>query len=536
MTFLVSLAVRSALMLAMGLLLTSSLGRRSAALRHRVLATSLLFAAVVAPLSLTLPEWSVTLPARRVAARPTTTPSTAPVKVDVAHPSPTPAPAAAVDITRIAFGIYLAGAALSGIALVVGLVRVRRLAITARPVKDARWLGTLDVVARGYGLTRSIRVSRTDSDDLLATWGALRPHVLLPRHADGWTADRVHVVLCHELAHIRRHDWLVQLAAEMVRVALWFNPLAWMACARLRRESEQACDDEVLGIGVGAPAYAGHLLDLVRQCRRPAPAWGAAMPMAHPSTLERRIAAMLNSGLDRRPPSRQALAMIAVLLLLVALPVAAVRARQAGPAPLSGTIYDVTGSVMPGVQVTLVDANDNRAAVRSIATGRFEFPSVAPGNYRLEAAVPGFRSLQQDFELREPGDWNRAITLQVGDLKETVTIRESRVAGAAPAAPAAAQRVRVGGNIRPPRKTLDVRPTYPASMREAGLTGVVPLEAVIGRDGNVASIRVLTAQVHPDFAVAAVDAVRQWIFTPTLLNGVPVEVVMTVSLTFDLEG
>ena len=82
-------------------------------------------------------------------------------------------------------------------------------------------------------------------------------------------------MLCHELAHIRRHDWLVQLAAEMVRVALWFNPLAWMACSRLRRESEQACDDEVLGIGVGAGAYAGHLLDLVRQCRRPAAVWGA---------------------------------------------------------------------------------------------------------------------------------------------------------------------------------------------------------------------------------------------------------------------
>ena len=64
MTFLVGLAVRSAFMLAMGLLLTACLGRRSAALRHRVLATSLLFAAVVAPLSLALPEWSVTLPAR----------------------------------------------------------------------------------------------------------------------------------------------------------------------------------------------------------------------------------------------------------------------------------------------------------------------------------------------------------------------------------------------------------------------------------------------------------------------------------------
>jgi protein TonB len=72
-------------------------------------------------------------------------------------------------------------------------------------------------------------------------------------------------------------------------------------------------------------------------------------------------------------------------------------------------------------------------------------------------------------------------------------------------------------------------------MREAGLSGQVPIEAMIGRDGTVRSVRVLSAQVHPDFATAAVDAVRQWLFTPTLLNGQAVEVVMRVSITFDLE-
>ena len=71
-------------------------------------------------------------------------------------------------------------------------------------------------------------------------------------------------------------------------------------------------------------------------------------------------------------------------------------------------------------------------------------------------------------------------------------------------------------------------------MREAGREGVVPIEAIIGVDGAVTSVRVLSAQVHPDFAIAAVDAVRQWRFTPTLLNGVPVEVVMRVSITFSL--
>lgn len=152
----------------------------------------------------------------------------------------------------------------------------------------------------------------------------------------------------------------------------------------------------------------------------------------------------------------------------------------------------------------------------------------------LEATLAGFRALRHEFELRDARDWDRAVTLQVGEVKETITIRESRVTAPQQQAPFRAP-VRVGGNVRVPRKELDVRPVYPAAMREAGLTGVVPIEAVIGRDGTVSSVRVLSAQVHPDFAIAAVDAVRQWHFTPTLLNGVPVEVVMTVSVRFDLE-
>lgn len=244
---------------------------------------------------------------------------------------------------------------------------------------------------------------------------------------------------------------------------------------------------------------------------------------------------MLNPGLDRRAPSRRTMAAFAAALLLVTLPAALVRARQAAPAPLSGTIYDVTGGVMPGVEVTLIDANSGRWTATSNAGGRFDLPAVGPGTYVLETSLPGFRSLRQEFALRDPRDWERAITLQVGELRETITIRGSREPAPGPLAPRAApQAIRVGGNVRAPMKVKDVRPVYPASMREAGLSGMVPLEAVIGSDGAVSVVRVLSAQVHPDLAIAAADAVRQWRFTPTLLNGQPVEVVMTVTVQFDL--
>jgi TonB family protein len=248
---------------------------------------------------------------------------------------------------------------------------------------------------------------------------------------------------------------------------------------------------------------------------------------------------MLTSDLDRRTLSSRAVGLTAALLLAVTLPAGAVRLAQTSPLPLRGTVYDSTGAVIPNVDVTLSTApleegQAPRATSTTDAAGHFEMPSVAPGKYVLQAALPGFRQLRQEFELKTTRDWDRAVTLQVGDLQETIVVSASRVAPSVSASARPPQPVRVGGTIRAPMKLVDVKPVYPASMRVAGLEGEVPIEAVIGRDGTVISLRVLSAQVHPDFAVAASDAVRQWKFAPTLLNGAPVEVAMTVSVTFKL--
>lgn len=245
---------------------------------------------------------------------------------------------------------------------------------------------------------------------------------------------------------------------------------------------------------------------------------------------------MLNPSLGRQALSRGAAAVTVVGLLAVALPTAAFRVAQAGPLALSGVIYDPSGGVLPEVALSLEDERQNKWQATSDSTGRFEFPPVGAGKYVMEASLPGFRALRQELELSTTRDWTRAVTLQVGNVRESITVREQRPKTPRPASQAAGPvPVRVGGNIRPPTKTKDVKPIYPASMREAGREGRVPLEAIIGRDGTVLSVRVATAQVHPDFAQAAIDAVQQWLFTPTMLNGKPVEVVMTVTIEFELE-
>jgi protein TonB len=92
--------------------------------------------------------------------------------------------------------------------------------------------------------------------------------------------------------------------------------------------------------------------------------------------------------------------------------------------------------------------------------------------------------------------------------------------------------IRVGGDIRPPAKTRDADPVYPSIAQTARVQGVVIIEAIISPAGRVLDARILRS--IPMLDAAALDAVRQWEYSPTLLNGVPVPVVMTVTINFQL--
>jgi TonB family protein len=507
--------------------------RRSASWRHFVLAAGVGAALLVTPLSGALPPWTVVVASRTAA---DTTPPEPLMEASITATPVSPRPASrAPDISSLLLVAWGVGVAIGAASLFAGAVRLRRLTRRAERVQGGEWARLLDEAHETRRLGRQVEILITESRSLLATWGVRRPRILLPCDAGSWTDARRRIVLAHELAHIRRGDWLAQIAADVLRTLFWFNPLAWMASERLRRESEHACDDEVLAEGVPAHEYADHVLDIART-RRPSPAWASAMSMARPSTLERRISAMLTLTHDRRRPSSRARLATVLALIIVAVPVAAIQLlAQDGPALLAVEVFDPTGAVLPGTALTLEDAQGAKREAVTEASGTVQFDAVAPGEYTLEASLPGFRTLRTPFTLAAASDWRRAVTLQVGDLQETVSVKARR-----PSTPTAARAggvvepLRVGGNIRVPKKLNHVAPDYPQAMRDAGLEGIVPMEALIGKDGSVSSVRLLSAQVHPEFARAAEDAVRQWRFSPTLLNGEAVEVRMTVSVRFSL--
>jgi protein TonB len=106
------------------------------------------------------------------------------------------------------------------------------------------------------------------------------------------------------------------------------------------------------------------------------------------------------------------------------------------------------------------------------------------------------------------------------------------VGGLPDAPPPPVQAVRVGGQIKEPKNVHRVNPAYPDIAKQARVQGIVILECTISPQGKVMDVKVLRG--IPLLDQAAIDAVKQWVYTPTLLNGVPVPVIMTVTVNFKL--
>lgn len=94
--------------------------------------------------------------------------------------------------------------------------------------------------------------------------------------------------------------------------------------------------------------------------------------------------------------------------------------------------------------------------------------------------------------------------------------------------------LRVGGDVKEPVEISRVQPIYPEAARKARLQGIVILEAIITKDGNVESVRVLRG-INPLLDNAAMRAVQQWKYRPATFNGRPVPVYLTVTVTFKLQ-
>jgi TonB family protein len=566
MMLLLATVVKVSVLLLLVITAGTLLRRSSAAVRHWVYALGLACALLMPVFGLVAPRWQV--PAVGVgepaASAEVVSVNTFATAHEAAVGSARPNASAVTPPLRMGALLLVTWSAGTAVVLGVllgGLWRLAATARSARPEDDETRRTLLREVARAHGVRRSIRVLYGDHPALVATWGVITPTIILPPEARSWPLERLRVLLCHEVAHIRRGDWSAQLLAELLRGVYWFNPLVWIACRRLRQESEHACDDAVLNVGVAAPVYATHLLDLARLCSDRRGGWSPALPVARPSGLERRVRAMLDPSLDRHPLARWTRVATIGALLAIALPVAGVGVLAQGPfATVAGTITDSLRGALTGATLSVVNtATAARNEVRSDGTGRFELVGLPPGDYVLETSVPGFKEYRAPLALNGQ-QVDRDIVMEVATLEEVITVsdapprvrsqeerdalerrnelqsevlrRASAACREAAASNGGAQPPSSGGRIRPPMKIVDVRPEYPATLKETKVGGSVDLEARIGTDGSVREIKNRDAASHPALVDAATKAVQGWRFDETLLNCVPIEVWMTVHVTF----
>jgi beta-lactamase regulating signal transducer with metallopeptidase domain len=239
------------------------------------------------------------------------------------------------ELLRSAVGIWLIGIIVVGMRQVVSHGRARRIVRRARITSEPALARAFTTVVGLARVRQRVQLRITREANSPAVAGILRPVVLLPVAAERWATGDVHAVLVHEIAHVSRHDCLINLISDVASAVYWCNPAAWFAVARLKAESESACDDRVLREGAEPDAYADLLLGIARTVTTEMTLPRAATAMARVDQLESRLLAVLDSRIRRDPVSRRTWLVLTAVGIVLASPVAALtrRAESTAEAP-----------------------------------------------------------------------------------------------------------------------------------------------------------------------------------------------------------
>jgi len=370
--------------------------------------------------------------------------------------------------------------------------------------------------------------------------GLTAPLILLPAAAREWPTDELASVLAHERMHLHRRNNWTQALAHLACVLCWPQPLVWLAAKAIRNDCEQACDDGVLVEGTPASADAGVLVNMARALSaQPTAAPAGGIAMTRTSQPHRRIAALLDPGADRRPASRLSFAWSGALPMALLIGAAGFELPAFGQqGRFTGVVRDASGAAVPKARVDLtskVGGEEVREVVYTNEGGELTLDHMPDGAYDITVAKPGFALLTQANLLFESGKTQPVeLTLNEGQIRERLSVVGSGVPANPPTASGEPTRIRVGGKVQAAKLVTQVRPQYPMAAKAEGVDGTVLLRAIIGTDGAVINLETMNRAVDARLVEAAKRAVSQWRYSPTLLNGKPIEVITVVEINFTL--
>ncbi len=384
--------------------------QRSAHARYAVACAALALMAVM-PVATMAALYTQPLPAADVA---TTVPSFA-VSVSSAGASALGDAPAVISIRDVswlstlqtwALPAWLIGVLLFSIRLVSASAHTVALKRRTEPADDTLTSMVATLAAR-LGVTRRVTVLVSRVTASPATLGWIRPVILLPPATVlGLTTHQLEALVAHELAHVRRHDYAVNVLQMMAETLFFYHPAIWLVSRRIRVERELCCDDIAIEACGDAVGYAKALTQVARLRLQ---SEGLAMG-ASSNPLLRRIQRVLGAGYTGNTVSPLWI-VVTVLVMMVAILWTGTRAQSSqistDGAALRGRVIDAaTGQPIPGARVR-ADQQDNPTGVlcpiddctccgftlyreNAGTDGRFEITGMAPGDYFVMAAAPGY--------------------------------------------------------------------------------------------------------------------------------------------------
>jgi TonB family protein len=524
--------------------------------------------------------------------------------------SPVPprrAPARSLPWREALLFVLASGCAARALWLAAGfgkLRRWRRDALVFSPLPPR-----LDLLRAAVAPRAEFRLSSSLSGPV--TFGLSRPVVVLPGRFRELSADIQEAIVCHELLHVRRRDWVVTVAEQAIRAVLWFHPAIWWLIGQAQLAREQTVDGEVVALTRNREQYLNALLAMAGN--PPALDLAPATLFLRKRHLKNRVALLLKEvSMSKRSLISFCATSCGVLfaagwIALHTFPL------QAAPVPQEADSGKLLHSVPPKYPQAAREKRIEGAVVLEVhidAEGRVSDTKVLSGPDELRAAaleailqwhysptamtLPTTTQVTMNFKLPPDG---ASAAPQFGDVLpegKRVTVQTLAVEGLtpsardellqrlpvhqgdtldadgmrtvlanvhafdehlrvilnisnensgslrillAPASPSSASgsaptRIRIGGNVQQAKLLVKVTPIYPPEAKAQRIQGLVQLQAILGKDGKVENLEVLSGD--PALAAAALDAVRQWQYQTTLLNGDPVEVVTQIDVNFTL--
>jgi TonB family protein len=300
-----------------------------------------------------------------------------------------------------------------------------------------------------------------------------------------------------------------------------------------------AADAEAIRSGIRGSDYAKELLTLARMGHNAAPV--CALGMVRASNLERRVRAVCSEAPHF---TRGQVGLLGLFLASAALASSTVRLRTGGPnmrntilsalltsaalsaGTINGTVHDAKGTPVADADVTLTNPDTSATEQHMTgADGTFSFAGNKAGQYILRIEKAGFASVFRVFDMNADSNIGRDFTLpNEGDqsVADVVTSGSENQ-----------KKVKVGGAVAQNNLIRKVQPVYPSAAKVDHIQGAVEIDAVISKDGLPVELRVVSS---PDDSLSesALEAVRQWRYRPTLLNGQPVEIETRIMVNYTL--